>query len=139
MIYVQRVTTPANTAEASPLVTPLELDYGIVHRVEISFPPGAAGLLHLQIRYALHQVWPSNPGGSFAWDSDSYEFDEFYPLETVRPVLDLVTWNLDDTYAHDVDVRLGLLPREAIQPERAEVGLLQELTRRLLGRRAGGA
>jgi len=137
MIYVSRISTPANTTEASPKETVLEVDPGIIHLLEISFPPGAAGLLHLQIFRELHQVWPSNPDADFAWDDVDSSWPEWYEIEVQPLRLLLRTWNEDDTYAHEVVVRFGLLPRAVLTPTNPEAGILARLERRLFGRRGG--
>jgi hypothetical protein len=135
MFYVERITTPANTTEAAPLETVLDLDPGIIHQLEISFPPGPAGHLHIAILIGLSQIWPSNPEGDFAWDNINIATREWVPVETPPVRLTLVTWNDDDLYDHDCEVRVGVLPRSVLQPDRGEAGLLAQLVGALTGRR----
>jgi len=40
------------------------------------------------------------------------QFDELYFKEIEPYFLDVLTWNLDDTYAHEVQVMLSLASRE---------------------------
>ena len=68
MFYHYPVTIPKSTAEAAATKTIMNLPAGEIHQVEIGFPWGCAGLAHVQIYHSEHQMWPSNPGESFAWN-----------------------------------------------------------------------
>lgn len=105
MYYVFRLDIPANTEESDPEKLTCQLTYGIVRGVSISFPPGPMGLAHIVIYRFEHQVWPTNPDESFAWDDYTIEFNEEFDL-TERPhTLSLRGWNDDDTHSHEVTVR----------------------------------
>jgi len=108
--YDVSFTIPANTTKAAPQEQDVKLTHGVVHRVEIGFPSGCAGLAHLQIRRGSHQVWPTNPQGSFNTDDYIIPIDDYYELFEEPYILTLVGWNLDDTYDHTLEVRFGILP-----------------------------
>lgn len=116
MIFRFGITTPANTAESSKQSTILLLAQGIIHQIDVQFPSGPAGYLHLQIRNALHQVFPYNPGEAFASSNVNIRFRDFIPI--LEPPFEFVadTWNTDDTYEHLVIIRLGILPVSVIAP-----------------------
>lgn len=114
MFYDVSFTIPANTTKAAPTELDVKLTHGVVHRVEIGFPSGCAGLAHLQIRNALNQVWPTNPEGDFNTDDYTIPIDDYYELFEEPYILTLVGWNLDDTYSHTLEVRLGILPPEVL-------------------------
>jgi len=116
MIYRWNISTPKNTLATSKQKTTLKVAYGIVHQIEIQFPPGPTGLLHLQINDALHQVWPINPEGDFASHNVNISFREFIPVLTEPYEFQAYTWNTDDTYAHIVIIRLGILHPRIIAP-----------------------
>lgn len=120
MIYVFKIKTPANTAEADKQKTDLVLERGVTYRININFPPGPSELLHLQITDALHHVWPTNPDGSFASDSERINFEDEYPLLEPPYELYAYTWNLDDTYEHGVTIRIGIKPREGEEEQRID-------------------
>lgn len=112
MEYVFRLTIPANTAKADAESLTCQLTYGTIGRVAVAFPPGPKGLAHLVIYRYEHQLWPTNPEESFAWDNYTIEFDEEFAL-TERPyTLSIRGWNEDDTYEHTVTVRFQLLWKE---------------------------
>lgn len=131
MYYDVSFTIPANTAQASPTRQDVKLTRGIIHRVEIGFPGGCAGLAHLQIKRSVHQVWPTNPQGSFNTDGYVIPINEFYELFTEPYILTLVGWNLDDTYPHTLEVRFGILPARVLMPEETFIAAFKKLLARL--------
>lgn len=110
MFYDVSFTISANTAKSAPREERVKLTHGVIHRVEIGFPDNCAGLAHLQIREGGHQVWPTNPQGSFNTDGYTIVIDDYYELFEEPYTLTLVGWNLDDTYDHTLEVRFGVLP-----------------------------
>ena len=131
MFYDFSFTIPANTAEANPLRKDIKLTHGIIHRVEISFPSGCAGLVFLQIVQGLHQVWPTNPEGSFNTDDYTVAFNEYYDMTEEPFTLSLIGWNEDDTYDHTLEVRFGILPMIVLKPEETFLQAFKALLRRL--------
>ena len=81
MFYRFLITTPANTPATEKQETELKLVHGIIHQVEVAFPPGPQALLHVHINRAIHQIWPTNTGSDFANDSTTIRFKEHYPLQ----------------------------------------------------------
>lgn len=131
MYYDYSFIIPANTTQASPHTEDVKLTHGVIHRVEVGFPQGCAGLAHLQIKRALHQVWPTNPQGSFNTDDYTIPINEFYELFTEPYILTLVGWNLDDTYDHTLEVRIGILPAKVLMPEETFIAAFKKLLTRL--------
>ena len=96
MIYVFDFETAITYGASNKLKTVLELEKGVTYKVDIVFPPGPAHLLHVQIRDALHSVWPTNPDADFAGDNHTITFDDEYPITEPPYQLDAYTWNLDE-------------------------------------------
>lgn len=131
MYYDFSFTIPANTPQASPHIEDIKLTRGVIHRVEIGFPRGCAGLAHLQIKRSVHQVWPTNPQGSFKTDGYTIAFNEFHKFFSEPYTLTLVGWNLDDTYPHTLEVRIGILPEKVLMPEETFIAAFKKLLARL--------
>jgi len=110
MFYRFTLVVPANTPEDDPVRLDVKLTHGIIHRVEIGFPPGLAGLVHVAIFEREHQLWPTNPGEWFAWDNYNVAFDEEYYMLEAPYELSIRGWSEDDTYDQPVVVRIGLMP-----------------------------
>jgi hypothetical protein len=127
VFYDFSFTIPANTPANTPEELACKLTNGIIHRVEIGFPKGCAGLVSLAIRRGLHQVWPTNPDGAFNTDNFTILINEHYPLLEVPYILTLVGWNLDDTYDHTLEVRFGILSEEIIMPEAIPTSAFKKL------------
>jgi len=130
MIYRWKITTPANTTEANAEETILQLGRGIIHKLDIVFPPGAQQLHHIQISRAKHQVWPTNIGESFASDGEPITFREALIMDQEPYQLEVKTWNDDDTYDHALLIRIGLLRKKFIMPWlvtwREKMGVFEE-------------
>jgi len=114
MIYRFGITTPANTTSSGKKRTDLKITAGIIHQLDIVFPPGPQGLLHVQINRGLYQIWPSNPDESFAADNDKISFPEHYEITNDPYRLEAYTWNDDDTYAHSLILRFGIFKRHKL-------------------------
>ncbi len=128
MIYVFDFETAGEGAYTADnkLKTVLPLERGLTYKLDIVFPPGPAHLLHVQIRDAIHPVWPTNADADFAGDNATIIFEDEYPLLEPPYQLEAWTWNLDDTYPHRVIIRIGIK-----SPEKEEVERLESLYIRL--------
>lgn len=104
MIYGGTITTPSNTAPSAPKRTPVIVTEGIVYHLKVVFPPGPSGLLHVQIFDSQYQVFPTTLGASFRGDNIKYDMDVLYAKSADPFRFEIVTWNLDDEYDHDVMV-----------------------------------
>ena len=113
MIYAATITTLANTSKATAKQTVLKLTKGLIWRVDIEFPPGPSGLLHTQIFDGSYQFFPATPGSSFHSDANLIGFDDLY-YKTSEPFEFVIkTWNLDETWQHTLQVRIGVASNEA--------------------------
>ena len=125
------ITTAANVTKASPTVTELPLDKGVIDRVQIAFPPGPQGLLHVVIYRGSSILWPRNEGEGFAWDDFTLEFNPFYKLLEEPLGLEARTWNDDDAYEHQVTIRFNVVLEEIIFPRPESPGGIAKILRAL--------
>jgi hypothetical protein len=112
MFYELSLTLPANTPESAPVTDTIPVHPGVVKRVEVLFPDGCVGLVHVRLYYYERQLWPSNPDSSFAGDGDKIAFDEDLELTGAPFVFGVEGWNLDDTYQHTPIIRISVIPFE---------------------------
>lgn len=108
MFFRHTLDIPANTAKTDPLELVADLTHGIITRVMVGFPRGAAGLAHVRILRGGHQVWPTNPEEDFAWDNFVFNFEENYELYDQPYQLTIQGYNLDECYPHEVMVCFGV-------------------------------
>ena len=131
MFYDFSFTIPANTLEKTPAELNCKLTSGVIHRVEVGFPPGPRYMVYCAIRKGLHQVWPTNPGGSFNSDNFTIVINEFYPLLYSPYLLTLQGWSPGTTYKHIIEVRFGILPQDVLLPEATFTQAFKQLLKRL--------
>jgi len=116
MRYTASVTIPADTSEADPHEECLGICFGTISQVFVLFPPGHAGLTHLQIFYQTRQIFPTTPGESFSGDDTQYIFSEKWPVFEAPHELLLRAWNEDTEYEHTIYVQLSVLVPELLVP-----------------------
>jgi len=110
MDIVTYISTPKNTTEDNPLVTPIKLTRGRLTGGSIYFPSGPAGKLHFLARIGVHQIIPFNTGQSLRLD------DCVFPLtlgvELLQPPFEIncITWNESTLYDHVLTVCLSVDP-----------------------------
>ena len=113
MIFSSSITTVANTLEANAQITRLSVAKGLVYKFEVEFPPGCCGLVHCQVLDGGYQVYPTSRDDSFHSDAGIIGFDDSY-LKTAAPFEFVIkTWNLDETWEHEINVRIGMASNEA--------------------------
>lgn len=134
MIFEYDLTISAATTRRSPVTQDLQLARGIIHKVEVIFPPGCHHQVFVVIRRGLNQVFPTNPDNQFKGDFFPVSYPVWYPMEAGPFRLKAYGWAPDTTYDHAVIIRLGLLPREVLEPGREAVGILSKLRDLIFGR-----
>lgn len=112
MHYQTTISIPANTAATSPIRSTVQMSKGTISKVEIVFPPGCAGLVHLQILHKEHILYPSSPDESYVGDKDPIVWSEDFPLVENPYELIVIGWNYDTRYAHSPIVRFEMLSKD---------------------------
>lgn len=109
-------TVTHSTTEATAQKWHLKLTAGIIHYIEIKFPAGCAGLVHVRLLHGIHPVIPLNAEDDINGDNETIPFKEFYPISPGANILDLQAWNEDEVYDHSISVRIGVLTEEELNP-----------------------
>ena len=112
MFYDFAITVPANTLAAASHKEALKLTHGVITSVRLDFKHGTDHLVHLVIKNGLHQVYPTNPGGTFNLDGVYCSFEDFYRFQEEPYELQVEAWSPGATYAHTIDVQIGLIESE---------------------------
>jgi len=113
VIYAKTITTEANTSEGSKEDIVLTVTSGLIWLLEIDFPPGCCALQHVQIFDGSYQVLPATPGESLHGDAVTMRFDDLYFKQAAPYELKIRTWNLDDTWSHTIQIRIGMAASRA--------------------------
>ena len=114
MIYSWNLVFHSGTTRETEEIYEVELDPGIITKLEITFPTGCAGLVKVHINDEIHQVFPTNPDDVFTGNGNTIAFATYHPIFEVPYALQICGWNEDDTYDHTVSIRMGILPREVL-------------------------
>jgi hypothetical protein len=113
MIYGRWLSVPANTSMVSPSYYDLKCSRGLLYQAQVYFPPGPSGLLGLKVHDEGFQLYPSVNNEWFRGDNLLLAFGDRYFLASAGAVLRIYTYNLDDTYAHEVWAGFGIVSEEA--------------------------
>jgi len=132
MIYRWGITVPANTPEASPVWKDLLMRKGVINKLDIHFPAGCVGLVHVAIFYGDTQLWPEQKGEYFATDDETISFTEYFELIHDWLEIRAMLWNEDDTYDHTISIRISVLPKWYVAPYIILKGLV-DILKRILG------
>jgi len=116
MIYNHAFCVPAMMGALDLYKRDMKLTRGVLHKYEVVFPPGCVGLVGVAVYQGVHQVFPTNPNEMFWGDGETLSFREHLPLMTDPYVLTAYLVNIDDTFAHTITFRLGILPVEVVAP-----------------------
>lgn len=112
MFYEKVITVPLLTYPTDPVIEIIPVHPGVLTLVEVVFPAGCVGLVHLTLNYWERQVFPSNPDASFSGDDVAIRFNEDIEINEPPFEFKAVAWNYDDTYTHNVTVRLQITPHD---------------------------
>jgi len=115
MISRFSLSIPANTSSSSPKTLDIELPVGVIHKLDILFPPGCCGLVGVAIFQGIHLIWPSYSDEWFSTDGETITFEEFYEVRRGLTTFTLKGYNTDDTYSHTIVFRFGILKKSEIQ------------------------
>jgi len=108
MYYLAFLPIPLQTPRGDPYEHHMEVAPGVITHIDVGFPRGCVGLCHLQIFRHEHQLYPTTPGESFAWDNHVFSFNDFEPLDEEPHRLTIRAWNDDDSYAHTLMVGVSI-------------------------------
>ena len=108
MIYSTSITTANSKSKASATRTKLKITKGLIWLLEVDFPPGCVGLVHVQIFDGSYQILPASPDKTLSGDGRLLRYDDLY-LKSAAPFeLTIVTWNEDELWDHNIQIRIGL-------------------------------
>lgn len=110
MFYEYCLTIPANTLAIAPVNQEVELDHGRIVAVEVQFPRGCRGLVHVQVRRELHQLWPTNTDGDLAGEDARIGWVEDMEFTEEPYTLTLRGWSPGTEFEHTITFRFNVLP-----------------------------
>jgi len=127
MLYVVKLTVPANTPKTKPTRAEIKVHEDMLTRVEAYFPPGCMGLVGSALYYGRMMVWPSREGEWVIGDAETVKDDFMYHLPEKPCKLIVKAYNEDTTFSHSVIWRLSAQMREYGEWQKATVGSYKTL------------
>lgn len=108
MLYVVEITTPANTPIATPALTVQKVNAGILKGLKIYFPAGPCWLAGVSIWQQDIQWYPRERYTWFTGEHVLLEYDVELNIASDYAILELKTYNIDDTYEHSVQIHFDI-------------------------------
>ncbi len=127
MFYDFAIAVPAGTLESAKVEQELHLGAGIIHNVRILFPPGPHAMVRVRLLHWESPFVPTNFDGYLASDDEVIVIDEYFELKTAPYTLKAQLWSPGTTYPHTIDIRVGLLAAEDVNPAAGLGGMLGKL------------
>ena len=122
MFYNFTITVSPGTAEDTAEETVIKLSEGVITHAECYFTEKCQGQVHIAIRDALHQVWPTNPEEQMRGEKQAVPFEAYHEITHPSHSYTVKAWNTDDSYFHTVILRFVVVrPAEELY---SQVGLL---------------
>lgn len=134
MLYSYDLTIPANTLASAPVKVDMPVGPGILHKLEVEFPPGCNKAVLVSIRRGLHQVYPTNPDGALKANAYTISTAEYYSVMEAPHQLEAYGWSPGTTYPHVITIRMGILPTEVLEPGREALTFLNRLRLLMFGK-----
>lgn len=128
MLFEKSITTDANTSQNNAETTKILCSRGIIHQIEIEFPPGCSSLCHVQLYAGTEIFLPSRPDMDMSADAHTIVIKEHYFLPNDRSYINVVVWNLDDTYPHTIRVRIAVLDEDDLNQNTGVIKKLGEIS-----------
>lgn len=108
MRYRTSLLIHAEQTEDDPDWTILDLEYGYITEVEITFPAGQAGLTYVQIYHQSRLIFPLTPGQAFRGDDHTITMSSRFPILEVPHSVLVAGWAPDATLDHTVFVDITM-------------------------------
>lgn len=116
MRYYGSITIPANTLYSALVTAHIEISFGTISQFYRLFPPGCAGMVHLQVFHQTRQVFPTTPGTSYIGDGSEILGTSQVEISEPPTVLELRAWSPGSTYQHIVYVEFYIAQPYALIP-----------------------
>lgn len=119
MLFRHSLTIPANTTENDPVTEMVSVIPGVLTVGSVTFPPGCAGLVHVNVLDLEHQIVPANIGSYLSGDNLTITWPDDTEIKDVPFMFKLVGWSDDDTYPHRIVFRFAIMGKMSTKQELA--------------------
>lgn len=116
MHYAGQFTVTLGSTLQSQDSVKIKITEGILHSGIFFFPAGCRGTVHLSLNHAIHQIWPTNPSGTFAFENYVHEVKDYYTLPPGVKQVELKGYSLDADYDHTIQWAFTINRPEEVLP-----------------------
>ena len=115
-LYTVDLVVPAKTTEDKPEEETIEIEEGVIIRVEVFFPPGPHGMVHTQCFYGIRQLWPRPEGATSHLDGVTLRIPEHWKPPELPCKLTVRGWSPGTGYGHTITWMFYTLPPALAAP-----------------------
>jgi hypothetical protein len=130
--YSYEKTFAAGTSRDSQEALEMPCHWGILCDVHIAFRWGTSRLCHVHLDDGLHQIFPTNPEGTYAFDGYTLPLEGEYELQPGTRKIYLRGWN-EGNHPHTVAVAFRVRIPERLTATEQLLLRLVEVLERMLG------
>ena len=127
MLYTKEITFSSGGTVTNQTSSNIKAARGVIHKIDIVFPSGCAGLVKVAIFLANAPVTPSTAGMTISGNDEIVTIPEFINLRKDFNIITIKGFNEDDTFDHTIFFRIYVLPKEFLLPVGATEGILAAL------------
>ena len=109
-VYTVDLVVPINRLEAEPKEETVEIEKGVIVKVEVFFPPGPHGMVHTQCFYGIRQLWPRPEGATAHLDGVTLTIPAYYKPPELPLKLTVKGWSPGTTHPHTITWNFYTLP-----------------------------
>jgi len=114
--YKCTLTVPSGTPADTPVKAEINVEKGIVTRVEVRFPAGCVQMVYVGIYYGIKRLWPEPEEEWFSENDYCISFREYWVPPEYPCTLTVLGFAPLTTYNHTITVRIFTLPRFIAAP-----------------------
>lgn len=102
MQYSVPITVQPTNTQSNPATVDATLNAGLLRRVDIIFPPGPAGLVHVYITRGGSQVLPTTANQTFFGDNIHFSIPCLIQLTDEAKTITIKGYNVGCTFPHTI-------------------------------------
>ncbi len=111
----QFVVTSGSTIKAQSSLK-IAITEGILHSGVFFFPAGCRGTVHVHLDQAIHQIWPTNPSGTFAFENHVHIVKDYYQIPSGVKQVELKGYSVDADNDHAIQWAFTINRPEEVFP-----------------------
>lgn len=116
MHYAGQFTVTSVSTLGSQNSLKIKITEGFLHSGIFFFPAGCRGTVHLHLDHAIHQIWPTNPSGTFAFENYVHEVKDYYLIPPGIKQVKLMGYSDDADNDHTIQWAFTINRPEEVFP-----------------------